>query len=331
MLHFNEFYNNDDDTRSRFFGPTSGCFELQRPDGAPGHAADDDWCSRHSELDDSTALDLIEPSATLKEHLISCYFEWNNPWCQYVNEDLFRQSERAGGRYSSPFLLNSVLALGSRYSDRSEVRPFTCHPNCAGRRFLAKAESFLHKELKKPTITTIQALAILGLFYVVSDLRITMCLSFNSAKAIGQDAAGWLHHGMAIQLALDMGMNLDSTVLNGSQRFPPEEIELRRQVYWALYCDNKFWSSYTGRVCTMLVSNTHTSNFLSLLTTLDKDSNASVNLPALPHISGSNNTRHSTVNALQYALCTHCQILEKIHMNMLVTKVDYSYLNPNVS
>ncbi|KAF5630184.1 C6 transcription factor [Fusarium sp. NRRL 25303] len=286
MLHFNEVCNSGDDTRSRFFGPTSGCFELQRPDGAPGHAADDGLCSGHSDLDDSTALDLIEPSATLKEHLISCYFEWNNPWCQYVNEDLFRQSERAGGRYSSPFLLNSVLALGSRYSDRSEVRPFTCHPNCAGRRFLAKANSFLHEELKKPTITTIQALAISGIFYV----------------AIGQDAAGWLRHGMAIQLALDMGMNLDSTVLNGSERFPSEEIELRRQVYWALYCDNKLWSSYTGRVCTML------------------DSNASVNLPTLPQISGSNNMQRLTVDTLQYAMCTHCQILEKIHMNMYAPK-----------
>ncbi|KAM0077257.1 hypothetical protein ACKRZS_010561 [Fusarium odoratissimum] len=97
MLHFNESYNNGDDTRSRYFGPTSGCFELRRSDGAPGHTAGDDWCSRHSELDDSTALEPMEPSATLKEPIISCYFEWDHPCCQFVNEDLFRQSERAGG------------------------------------------------------------------------------------------------------------------------------------------------------------------------------------------------------------------------------------------
>ncbi|KAF4944677.1 hypothetical protein FSARC_14605 [Fusarium sarcochroum] len=174
--------------------------------------------------------------------------------------------------------------MGSRYSDRSDVRPFTCHPNCAGRRFLAQAESLLTAELKKPTITTIQGLAILGPLYV----------------AMGEDAAGWLHHGMAIQLALDMGMNLDSTVLNGSERFPPEEIELRRQIYWALYCDNKFWSSYTGRVCNML------------------DSNASVNLPAFPQANRDGNTRRLAVDALHYVLCTHGQILENIHLNMSV-------------
>jgi len=59
---------------------------------------------------------------------------------------------------------------------------------------------------------------------------------------------------MAIRLAIDMGLNIDPSLLTGSKSFSPEETELRRHIYWALYCVDKLSASYTGRVCTMLVS-----------------------------------------------------------------------------
>lgn len=59
---------------------------------------------------------------------------------------------------------------------------------------------------------------------------------------------------MAMRLALDMGMNLDSDLLARSELMSAEEADLRRQIYWSLYCDDKLAASYTGRVCTMLVS-----------------------------------------------------------------------------
>lgn len=71
---------------------------------------------------------------------------------------------------------------------------------------------------------------------------------------MGSDAAGWLHQGMANRLALDMGFNMDPAVLAGAVALPAIEIELRRQIYWALYCHDKLSASYTGRVCTLLVS-----------------------------------------------------------------------------
>ena len=77
---------------------------------------------------------------------------------------------------------------------------------------------------------------------------------------MGSDAAGWLHQGMANRLALDMGFNMDPAVLVGAVALPAIEIELRRQIYWALYCHDKLSASYTGRVCTLLVS-----TFLSLI------------------------------------------------------------------
>lgn len=58
---------------------------------------------------------------------------------------------------------------------------------------------------------------------------------------------------MANRLAIDMGFNMDPSVLTGTVALPKIEIELRRQIYWALYCHDKLSASYTGRVCTLLV------------------------------------------------------------------------------
>lgn len=170
-LCFDEVSNFDQDGEARFFGPTSGRLEFKD-------------CTRSSELctpcsDDSTAAhekptrrrfevalrDLsqqrdIVPGEVV-EDLINLYFEWEQPWCQVVDEQLFRQSRQTGGRFCSPLLLNCILALGSRYSDRAEVRTDPNDPNIA--------EVLLHFDLKWPSITTIQSLAVMAIVYVVSQ------------------------------------------------------------------------------------------------------------------------------------------------------------------
>lgn len=87
---------------------------------------------------------------------------------------------------------------------------------------------------------------------------------------------------MAIRLALDLGLNLDSTSLTASEWLTPEEVELRRWIYWSIYCDDKLASMYTGRVCTVLVGypiliGRSTPSFADLM----QDYQANVNLPAI--------------------------------------------------
>ncbi|KAL4947421.1 fungal-specific transcription factor domain-containing protein [Aspergillus filifer] len=187
----------------------------------------------------------------LEEHLITLYFTWEQSWCQLVDEHLFRESMQNKGRYFSPLLMNCILALGSRYSDRLEVLSAPHDHNTAGQTFLDIAEVLLHFDLQYPSITTIQSLGVLAMMYV----------------AIGSDSKGWLCHGMTVRLALDMGFNLECAALNKFNVLPDAEINLRRQIYWALYYTDKTWASYTGRACTML------------------DSQASVKLP-LPTVTG---------------------------------------------
>lgn len=109
-------------------------------------------------------------SEELQAHLIDLYFEWEQPWFQVVNEKLFRDSLVYGGRYSSPLLLTCILALGSRYCDRVEVRSDPADSNTAGRKFIERAERLVQNDLRWPKITTIQSLAIMGSVYIVSKV-----------------------------------------------------------------------------------------------------------------------------------------------------------------
>ncbi|KAH6900508.1 putative fungal-specific transcription factor [Thelonectria olida] len=296
-LSVDEALNFDRDGQARYFGSTSGrlVFSDSRSAGtevsktSDVHGNDRPIPSPHAHKVPSTVSPTEHAvSKELESHLLSLYFAWEQPWVQCVDESLFRDSKNRGGRYFSPLLLNCILAVASRYSDRADVRLDPNDPNTAGQMFLDAAEGLLLVDLKYPSITTIQALAILGTVYV----------------AIGCDAAGWLHQGMAVQMALDMGLNLDSKGVAHSNQISSDEARLRRQIYWALYCIDKLFASYTGRVCTML------------------DFQAAVSLPISPkELSSKDETTHSSLLVtFQCALITQCQILERVLLNLYAPK-----------
>ncbi|KAJ5917185.1 hypothetical protein N7466_010739 [Penicillium verhagenii] len=303
-LTIDESLNFDQDGEVRYFGPTSGRLLFQSPaNSSPVEDTDASNTGGSGATPDN--LELVSPhcatkhhacpfepelptaSKELQDHLINLYFDWDQPWLQVVNEQLFRESLASGGRYCSPLLLNCILAVGSRYCDRIDVRTDPNDPNTAGRNFICTAERLLQNDLRWPKITTIQSLAIMGLFYI----------------ATGSDAAGWLQQGMAIRLAIDMGLNMDPAVLTGTVSLPAIEIELRRQIYWALYCHDKLSACYTGRVCTLL------------------DSQGAVRKPYLEcvrdvHLPSANGqpraANQKAVTQLQRSMIDLCRIIEKI-------------------
>jgi hypothetical protein len=70
---------------------------------------------------------------------------------------------------------------------------------------------------------------------------------------------------MANRLLLDLGLNVHSNTVTGTSVLTPDEVHLRRQIYWALYSNDKLWASYSGRVCTMLASPLSASAFPLLM------------------------------------------------------------------
>lgn len=193
-LSLDESVNFDADGECHYFGPTSGRLHFQA-------------CKQHSELSTFTALTFtvqdasgddymlpqnsssringdkhilrspstpprparLQVDADLQAELIDLYFIWQNPWFPVLDESLFRKDLIKGeGRYISPLLLSCVLSAGSRFSDRLEVRTDPHDPNTAGDQLLKEAESLLHYGLLSPSLTTIQAVAIMIYLYVVS-------------------------------------------------------------------------------------------------------------------------------------------------------------------
>ncbi|KAL5002994.1 fungal-specific transcription factor domain-containing protein [Aspergillus recurvatus] len=172
----------------------------------------------------------------------------------------------------------------------ADVRSDSADANTAGRVFLEVAEVLLRSDIKHPSITTVQSLAILGIANI----------------AFGHEAAGWLHEGMSVRMSLDMGLHLDPRVVMGSHRMDNAEAELRRKIYWALYCNDKLSASYTGRGCSML-SFQGAVSLPSTAAGLAVDSNSDV--PP----SGVDQT---LLLRLQHALCMLTQILEQVLLTL---------------
>ncbi|KAL5048060.1 hypothetical protein BDW71DRAFT_196449 [Aspergillus fruticulosus] len=216
-LAFDESLNSDKNGELRYFGPLSGRLQFQS----------------------SSALHAEETFlGAYTRPFDRLYFTWEHPRFSVIGEDLFRRDMSSGGRDRSRLLHISILALGSRFTDRVDVRSDPDDPNTAGNLFLEHANNYLGNEMEAPSLTTIQALVILGMFYI----------------ATGADAAGWFHHGMANGLCLDMGLNLDPAGFQEMNILSHLEIQLRRQIYWSLYFHDKLSSNYTGRICSMLNS-----------------------------------------------------------------------------
>ncbi|KAL4814303.1 fungal-specific transcription factor domain-containing protein [Aspergillus spinulosporus] len=282
-LAFEESLNFDKDGELRYFGPTSGRLQFQSSSASRAEETVPStvYCDRADAVTAEIGL-----SEHIQDYLIDLYFTWEHPWFAVIDERLFREGMSSGGRYWSPLLHVSILALGSRFTDRVDVRSDPSDPNTAGKLFLEHAKNYLGKEMETPSLTTIQALVILGMFYI----------------ATGADAAGWLHHGMANRLCLDMGLNLDPAGFQEMNILSHREIQLRRQIYWSLYFHDKLSSNYTGRICSML------------------NSQGAVKVPEDDEVTTTDRPAQKPFKQLQRAIIGISQIQERIILSLWAPK-----------
>ena len=161
--------NLDQDGEMRYFGPTSGRLQFQdvsarkeNESGSAFPASGPDTTFESSKqmhpIDQITAETGFSKSS--QDHFLGLYFTWEQPWFAVVDEPLFRQSMDHGGRYWSLLLHYCILAVGSRYSGCVDAR--------SGKLFFEQAKKHLCKEIERPSLTTLQAVTIMGTFYIVS-------------------------------------------------------------------------------------------------------------------------------------------------------------------
>ncbi|KAF4126963.1 Fungal trans [Geosmithia morbida] len=161
----------------------------------------------------------VDVAVELQEHLLDLYWRWQNPWNYIVHKGAFLRSRRGqdDGRYCSPGLLSAMFAIAARFSDRVELRSVPDDPSTAGNAFCEQAKILLLYESEAPSVTTVQAAAILAL-RIMSD---------------GREALGWLY--------------CDCSRWVSPGLIGEDEIEVRKVTWWGCYVVDKLFASGLGR------------------------------------------------------------------------------------
>lgn len=118
--------------------------------------------------------------------LLQIYFVFEFPFHPYFHKDFFLDDMFIGiKRFCSPLLVNAVLAAAWHGYTRMKNRAEYWQPENLGYRFLAEALRLFELEEATPTITTVQAAAIINLAYNLN----------------GIDELGWVYAKKSLQLA----------------------------------------------------------------------------------------------------------------------------------
>ncbi|KAH7317028.1 fungal-specific transcription factor domain-containing protein [Stachybotrys elegans] len=151
---------------------------------------------------------------------------------------------RSEGPHATPFLINAIFACSSKFSGLLEVWDDPTDPTSAGQRFLDRCDSLLAQEglLTRSSIPTVVGLLLLGSTYV----------------ARGETTKGWLYSGYALRMVYELGLHLDPTETTDV----PEEVEVRRRVFWGAFVCDKLQSLYLGRPVVINIRDSRVSHHL---------------------------------------------------------------------
>ncbi|KZL83113.1 transcription factor, partial [Colletotrichum incanum] len=156
------------------------------------------------------------------------FFRWQYPHFIFIYREAFLRDhfgDRKNGKYWSPALLLSICALGALVGMETKAR--------SERFFLAAESIIMVTGLTRPSVATVQAFLCLALYEIGRG---------NSSK-------GWGYSGIAFRMAQDLGFQRDPKdwVHHDSSLATPEDVEIRRRIYWGCYISDKLISLILGR------------------------------------------------------------------------------------
>ena len=185
----------------------------------------------------------------LAQTLLELYWCWLHPSFLFVYRPTFTrdmpllaQDEESGNRPRRSYCSDTLLKVMNAHSCRF-VRDPASTWDPLGRnetfhqfadRLMSEAQVALAMEtINPPSIPTIQAL----LQQSARDM------------AYGRSSQAWLYSGMAFRMAIDLGIHVSTERLQRYARWlSPEDIELRKRLFWSLYAWDKQISLYLGRM-----------------------------------------------------------------------------------
>ncbi|CAO1631237.1 unnamed protein product [Sympodiomycopsis kandeliae] len=191
----------------------------------------------HDSIASSSTRDLFDPSRPryprrdVLIHLSELFVKhFRTNLCPWVREDELLKGARDASLPS--ILANSICAMTARFSDWAELKRKT--PKMAGEPFSEMAKTLIVPMLSWPSLDVIEALILLSY------------AEFGS----GSDSGLWMYSGMGMRMAMDLGIQHESTI----QSLPTmAEQEKARWLFWSgCYSIDRITCFGTGRPVTMM-------------------------------------------------------------------------------
>lgn len=239
------FVSIDDQGQVGIFGPTSALHDNTRPSQKKQplpHEGSNELIAnailqRQREYDLQYHSNLDGVPTELALHLLDLHWNRQHHTFLLTYRPAFTRDLMNNGPYYSKFLLNAIFATASKYSERVSVRDDPSDPHTAGGRFFRRCKELLDTE--RSSIPTIVGLLLLGSTYI----------------GRGEISKGWIHTGLATRMVYDLGLHLDIR----KPDVKPEDVEIRRRVYWGAFICDKLQSLYMGRPVAMQMRDSNVS------------------------------------------------------------------------
>ncbi|TAQ86496.1 hypothetical protein B7494_g5178 [Chlorociboria aeruginascens] len=173
----------------------------------------------------------VTKDAELITHLFGLYFAWVHPfYCLFPEEVFMHGMQDRKLKYCTPLLVNSILAVGSHFSDWPGTRSDPNDPRTAGDHFYAEAERLLIKD-HRSCMTTVQALGLMSVHQAM----------------IGEDSEGWKLAGRMMNMAVELGLQ-KAFLGKPDGNVTATEIEARKITFWGCYIMETIWAMCVGRI-----------------------------------------------------------------------------------
>ncbi|CAJ0908705.1 5173_t:CDS:2 [Entrophospora sp. SA101] len=217
----------DESGHTRYLGSSSGIFLLKfTKKVAHGQMISIPSNSIKSKRNDKNLVIELPPKE-LCDALLNIYWNKLHPYVPFIDKsEVMEKYNNLETNFPSVILLYSIFALASKYIDDTSVRSNPDDPITAGVPFYERAKEIIKDEFETATITTVQALLLLSIFYQGD-----------------KGSTPWIYVGLAIRLAQDMGLHRDSSKWNLDER----QIELRKRIWWVCVLLDRFISTALGR------------------------------------------------------------------------------------
>ncbi|KAK5654556.1 hypothetical protein OQA88_7185 [Cercophora sp. LCS_1] len=169
----------------------------------------------------------VTSDTRLVQHLLDLYFCWEYPTLASLSREHFTTDFRAGrDRFCSSLLVNALLALSSRFSDRPELRTDPENSHTAGDTFFNEAQRLFWEKEEHHDVTTVQALGIMSI----------------REASFARHVESRYYAGQSVRLCIEMGLHKMHT--NGDKQ--SDETVVRLATFWGAFALDHAWSLTTG-------------------------------------------------------------------------------------